>query len=139
NVAPRPDTTWVVETPALPVSEAAAPASPSSVITQLSRGILKAQEIDLRELVGHSNTVAASTKTEDVARTFSQINVEFLAVLEGDKLAGMCSRHELSALLGGRFGFSLWARNPIQKHLRKNEIRITVGDPIAAVLATVFA
>jgi sigma-B regulation protein RsbU (phosphoserine phosphatase) len=128
-----------VETPALPVSEGAAPASPSTVITQLGRGILKAEEIDLRELVGHSNTVEASTKTEDVARTFSQTNVEFLAVLESDKLAGMCSRHELSALLGGRYGFSLWARNPIQKHLRKNEIRITVGDPIVAVLATVFA
>ena len=51
----------------------------------------------------------------------------------------MCSRHELSALLGGRYGFSLWARDPIRKHLRKNEIRITVGDAISSVLATVFA
>ena len=51
----------------------------------------------------------------------------------------MCSRHELSALLGGRYGFSLFARDPISKHLRKNEIRITVNDAIGAVLATVFA
>jgi len=128
-----------VETPALLGNEAAAPASPPPAIAALDRGILKAEEIDLRRLVSHSVVTQASAKTEYVARTFSETNVEFLAVLEGSKLAGMCSRHELSALLGGRYGFSLFARDPISKHLRKNEIRITVDDAIGAVLATVFA
>jgi len=128
-----------VETPALLGNEAAAPASPPPAIAALDQGILKAEEIDLRRLVSHSVVAQASAKTEHVARTFSETNVEFLAVLEGGKLAGMCSRHELSALLGGRYGFSLFARDPISKHLRKNEIRITVDDAIGAVLATVFA
>ena len=120
-------------------NEAAAPASPPPAIAALDRGILKAEEIDLRRLVSHSVVAQASAKTEHVARVFSETNVEFLAVLEGGKLVGMCSRHELSALLGRRYGFSLFARDPISKHLRKNEIRITVNDAIGAVLATVFA
>jgi len=128
-----------METPALLGNKAAAPASRPPAIAALDRGILKAEEIDLRRLVSHSVAAQASAKTEDVARIFSETNVEFLAVLEGSKLAGMCSRHELSALLGGRYGFSLFARDPISKHLRKNEIRITVDDAIGAVLATVFA
>ena len=128
-----------METPTLPGSEAAASASPPPAIAALGRGILKADEIDLRQLVSHSVIAARRARRQRLSRTPFRNNVEFLAVLEGGKLAGMCSRHELSALLGGRYGFSLFARDPISKHLRKNEIRITVGDAIAAVLATVFA
>ena len=113
--------------------------SPPPILARLGEARLKGDEIDLRQLVSHNVSVQASTKTEEVARVFAQTNVEFLAVLEGERLVGMCSRHALSALLGGRYGFSLFARDPIQKHLRQAEIRITVGDPIGTVLATVFA
>src|SRR5262245_32491238 len=128
-----------METSAILGNEAAAPASQPPAIAALDRDILKAEEIDLRRLVSHSVVAQASVKTEDVARIFSETSVEFLSVLEGSKLAGMCCRHELSALRGGRYGCSLCARDPISKHLRKNEIRITVDDGIGAVLATVFA
>jgi phosphoserine phosphatase RsbU/P len=42
-------------------------------------------------------------------------------------------------LLGGRYGFSLWARKPIGQHLCKQETRITVAMPIGDVLRAVFA
>jgi phosphoserine phosphatase RsbU/P len=45
----------------------------------------------------------------------------------------------IAALLGGRYGFSLWARKPIRNHLCKQETRITVATPIGDVLRTVFA
>jgi serine phosphatase RsbU (regulator of sigma subunit) len=51
----------------------------------------------------------------------------------------MCSRQETAALLGGRYGFSLWARKPIRDHLCKQETRIKVATPIGDVLRTVFA
>ena len=127
-----------MDTPARPTDEVLPPPTPPFIV-QLGRGFLRADEVDLRQLVSHGFTTEANTQTEDVARAFTQANVEFLAVLEQGRLVGMCSRHELSALLGGRYGFSLFARNPIQKHLRQSEVRITVGDPIGAVLETVFA
>ena len=46
----------------------------------------------------------------------------------------MCSRQETAALLGGRYGFSLWARKPIRNHLCKQETRIRVATPIGDVL-----
>src|SRR5205823_11473309 len=63
----------------------------------------------------------------------------FVAVLEGHRLLGTCSRQEIAALLGGRYGFSLWARKPIRDHLCKQETRIKVTTPIGDVLHTVFA
>ena len=59
-------------------------------------------------------------------------------MLEGEQLLG-CVRDEKLALLGGRYGFSLWARKPIRDHLCKQETRIKVATPIGDVLRTVFA
>jgi hypothetical protein len=42
-------------------------------------------------------------------------------------------------LLGGRYGFSLWARKPIAQHLCKQETRINVAMAIGDVLRAVFA
>src|SRR5262249_56373526 len=51
----------------------------------------------------------------------------------------MWSRQETAGLLGGRYGFSLWARKPIGQHLCKQETRIEVRMPIGDVLRAVFA
>jgi hypothetical protein len=51
----------------------------------------------------------------------------------------MCSRQETAGLLGGRYGFSLWACKPIGQHLCKQETRIEVTMPIGDVLRAVFA
>src|SRR5207245_6780291 len=65
--------------------------------------------------------------------------VNVIAVVEGDSLLGMRSRREAAAWLGGRYGFSLWARKPIGHHLCKQETRIKDTMPIGDVLRAVFA
>ena len=76
---------------------------------------------------------------EIVFELFKNGIVNFVAVLDGERLLGMCSRQETAALLGGRYGFSLWARKPIAEHLCKQETRIDVAMPIGDVLRAVFA
>jgi phosphoserine phosphatase RsbU/P len=76
---------------------------------------------------------------ETVFEIFKNGIVNFVAVLEGERLLGMCSRQETAALLGGRYGFSLWARKPTKQHLCKQETRIEVTMPIGEVLRAVFA
>lgn len=76
---------------------------------------------------------------EAVFEIFKDGIVNFVAVLQGERLLGMCSRQETAALLGGRYGFSLWARKPIAQHLCKQETRIKVTMPIGDVLRAVFA
>ena len=76
---------------------------------------------------------------ESVSEIFKNGSANFVAVLEGERLLGMCSRQETAALLGGRYGFSLWARKPIARHLCEQETRINVAVPIGDVLRAVFA
>ncbi len=100
---------------------------------------VRAEAIDLRALVSHRTATPASASVESVAEIFKNGSANFIAVLNGQRLLGMCSRQETAALLGGRYGFSLWARKPIRDHLCKQETRIKVATPIADVLRTVFA
>ena len=76
---------------------------------------------------------------ESVSEIFKNEITNFVAVLDGARLLGMCSRQETAGLLGGRCGFSLWARKPIGQHLCKQETRIAVTMPIGDVLRAVFA
>jgi serine phosphatase RsbU (regulator of sigma subunit) len=110
----------------------------SSVAIDLTAPV-RAEAIDLRVLVGHRTATHAGASIESVADTFKTRSVNFVAVLEGQRLLGMCSRQEIAALLGGRYGFSLWARKAIRNHLCKEETRIKVATPIGDVLRTVFA
>jgi serine phosphatase RsbU (regulator of sigma subunit) len=100
---------------------------------------VRAESIDLRVLIGHRTATQASASVESVAENFKTGTVNFIAVLKEQRLLGMCSRQEIAALLGGRYGFSLWARKPIGNHLCKEETRIKVATPIGDVLHTVFA
>ncbi len=110
----------------------------SSVSLDLNPPV-RAESIDLHVLIGHRTATQDSASVESIADTFKTGSVNFVAVLEGQRLLGMCSRQETAALLGGRYGFSLWARKPIRNHLCKQETRIKVATPIGDVLRTVFA
>jgi sigma-B regulation protein RsbU (phosphoserine phosphatase) len=100
---------------------------------------LRADDVDLRTLVSHRTAVQANDTVESVFAVFTKKNLEFVAVLNDAGLVGLCSRHQISELLGGRYGFSLWARKPIGQHLSPNEIRVSVRTPIGDVLQKVFA
>jgi serine phosphatase RsbU (regulator of sigma subunit) len=100
---------------------------------------VRAESIDLRVLVSHRSATQGSASVESVADMFKTGSANFVGVLDGERLLGMCSRQETAALLSGRYGFSLWARKPIRDHLCKEETRIKVGTPIGDVLRTVFA
>src|SRR6478735_8225334 len=105
----------------------------SSVSLDLNPPV-RAESIDLRVLVGHRTATAANASVESVAEIFKSGTVNFIAVLEGQRLLGMCSRQETAALLGGRYGFSLWARKPIRDHLCKQETRIKMATELQQAL-----
>ena len=73
-------------------------------VPEPSAELLSEGAIDLRTLIGHRETVRASDNVESVFDTFRRTNVEFLAIIDGDRLVGMCSRHAVDSL----FGRPLW-------------------------------
>jgi serine phosphatase RsbU (regulator of sigma subunit) len=100
---------------------------------------LRPETIDLRALVSHQVAVQVNDNVESVFKAFAEHGVEFVGVLDGARLVGLCSKHRISELLGGRYGFAVWARKPIASHLSPNETRISVTTPIGYVLSEVFA
>ena len=117
----------------------AQPREQASPILLELRPPVRADSIDLRALVSHRIATQSGASMEAVLEIFKDGIVNFVAVLQGEHLLGMCSRQETAALLGGRYGFSLWARKPIAQHLCKQETRIKVTMPIGDVLRAVFA
>ena len=100
---------------------------------------VRAESINLVRLISHRTTTQSNASVESVAEIFKNGTANFVAVLEDGLLRGMCSRQGTATLLGGRYGFSLWARKSIGEHLCGREARIKVGTPIRVVLSTVFA
>jgi serine phosphatase RsbU (regulator of sigma subunit) len=121
------------------VHATAEPQEEASPVPLDLRPPVRAGSIDLRALVSHRAATQASASMETVFELFKNGIANFVAVLDGERLLGMCSRQETAALLGGRYGFSLWARKPIKQHLCKQETRIEVTMPIGDVLGAVFA
>ena len=111
----------------------------ASFLTLDLRPPVRADSIDLRALVSHRTATQSVASMESVSEIFKNGITNFVAVLDGARLLGMCSRQETAGLLGGRYGFSVWARKPIGQHLCKQETRIEVTMPIGDVLRAVFA
>ena len=95
--------------------------------------------VDLRTLIGHSATMPATATVETVQAEFARTNVDFLAVLEGNLLLGVCARHELVSALGSRFGFALNARQPVRAYLMASPLRVVVGMQMTDVFKAAAA
>ena len=95
--------------------------------------------LDLRALVAHSGSVAAALLVEQVQAEFARLNVDFLAVLDGEKLFGLCARRELIQALGSRYGFALNARHPVSAHLMAAPLCVRVGTPATEVFKAASA
>ncbi|HEX4086548.1 MAG TPA: SpoIIE family protein phosphatase [Chthoniobacteraceae bacterium] len=99
------------------------------------------EKTDLRILVAHATSVNAQAPLEQVYDLFSSHTVEFMAVVDetSGRLLGMCARREIGMLLGSRYGFSLFGRKPISRHLCREPMKIVAGMPLSKVLKIVFA
>ena len=109
------------------VHETAQPEAETSSIPLELHPPVRAESIDLRALVSHRTATQSSATMETVFEIFKNGGANFVAVLDGERLLGMCSRQETAALLGGQLRIftlgaqadrpaSLQARNADQDH-----------------------
>jgi len=89
-------------------------------------------------MIGHRECVQAKDALEDVHRRFAQHQQEYMAVLDGDQLIGLCARRQVGMTLGARFGFAMYSRRAIRDMMLPAATRICVDDPLAGVLNQVF-
>jgi phosphoserine phosphatase RsbU/P len=93
---------------------------------------------DVRLLIGHEESVQAGDTLETVHSRFSQHIYEYMAVLDGEQLVGLCARRQVGMILGARFGFAINCRRPIRELMLPVSTRITVGDSLRDILQKVF-
>jgi hypothetical protein len=74
----------------------------ASFLTLDLRAPVRADSIDLRALVSHRTATQSVASMESVSEIFKNGIANFVAVLDGARLLGMCSRQETAGLLGGR-------------------------------------
>jgi serine phosphatase RsbU (regulator of sigma subunit) len=90
-------------------------------------------QLPLRSLVAHAESVPAATTVESLQAVFARIGVEFLAVLDGSRLLGLCSHRQLTHQLSSRFGFALMARQPVSAFLMATPMSVAEDTPITTV------
>ena len=95
--------------------------------------------IDYREITGHKFCVRADQTIGGVMQAFAHHDFDFMAVLDGNAVLGLCSKRDVGILLGSKYGFSLFANRPIRDHLRPKPIFVKVETPVHEVFTTVFA
>jgi serine phosphatase RsbU (regulator of sigma subunit) len=92
-----------------------------------------------RALVGHSLAVSADERIERVFDIFRREPHEFLAVLDGTRVLGLCGRRQLGMLLGARYGFAVFARKPIREHLMPTALKVPVAAAVTEVFTLAFS
>ena len=100
---------------------------------------VSAQRVDLTAMIGHREFVQATDGLEDVHQRFAKHEFEYMAVLDGGKLVGLCARRQVGMVLGARYGFALYSRLPIRERMVPSTTSVRVNDPVPDVLKAVFS
>jgi len=94
---------------------------------------------DLRPLVNLTMSLAADTSLEEAQKFFGTHELEFIAVVENGRAIGLCARRQIGIVLGSRYGFSLFSRNPVRDYLAPQALLIRTTDSIHTVLKRLSA
>ncbi len=89
---------------------------------------------DLRSLVSHQLSLPADTTLEAAQKFFGARDLEFVAVVDNGRALGLCARRQIGIVLGSRYGFSLFSRNPVRDYLAPQALVIRTTDSIHDVL-----
>ncbi len=92
---------------------------------------------DLCALVSHRFSLAADTPLEAAHKFFTSHDLEFVAVLDGERVLGLCARRQIGIMLGSRYGFALFSGKPVREHLTPESLVIRSGDSIHQILERV--
>jgi signal transduction histidine kinase/DNA-binding response OmpR family regulator len=96
-------------------------------------------QTDLRTLVDCNYSTGKDTTLEEAHRSFQKHGHEFMAVVDGPRMIGICSRSGIGMILGSRFGFSIFSKKPVAEHMLPSPVLIRAGTPLRNVLDMVFS
>ena len=101
--------------------------------------VISAEKTSLESLVHHRWSVPYDTPFDVVYRLFGERNVDFMALTRAKNVTGLCSRGQLSFMLGSRFGFALFSRSPAHLAQVAHPLVFTCATPVREILDSALA
>ncbi|WP_221030520.1 ATP-binding protein [Actomonas aquatica] len=95
--------------------------------------------VPLSSLVHHCHVVADSDRLEQVFERFRELEVDFMAVRQRDRVIGLMGRSRLGLLMGSRFGFSLYSHSESRKFMLPHPLIVREDAPVHALLDQAFS
>jgi diguanylate cyclase (GGDEF)-like protein/PAS domain S-box-containing protein len=89
---------------------------------------------DLIELVTHNEWVPAELTLEKLVQQLNQTTVSYVAVVDDAQVVGVISRESIGLLFGNRYGFSLFAAEPVTSRMEPNYLAVRRSCPVLDVL-----
>ena len=102
-------------------------------------GPLAVEHTLLSSLVHHQVAVDHDSPLEEVEKVFRERQVDYVGILRGERVVGICARVKLGALLGSRFGFALYGKSPAIQAQVDHPLVFSTNDPVRVVLSQALA
>src|SRR5262245_24805195 len=93
-----------------------------------------AKATDLADLVAHSEWIPAHLSIGDALERLAGSTVSYLAVQDSTRVLGVVSRESIGLLVGARYGFSLYGKEPITSKLEPDFLAFRRFTPLFQVL-----
>jgi len=93
----------------------------------------------IRELLDTVDSIPMTTPLESVNKLLHRSGRAFLAVADAGILVGLCSSRDIRSKMSNRYGFELFGKDPISKHLMDACLVVKRKQPIASILASAFS
>ncbi|GEM_PF-5110582 len=88
----------------------------------------------LAHFVEHSEGLPQDSRIAEVHARFESCDVDFIMLLEQGRVLGLCSREALGALLGTRYGWSLYAKKEVGAFLMRPVTILELGATLTELL-----
>lgn len=88
----------------------------------------------LEELIAPRISLQGDRAVGEVFDQLQTLPDEYYGVVSGERYLGLVSKSQIGLKLSGRFGYALYARQPIAHHLLPSTLTVRPGEPLLAVL-----
>jgi signal transduction histidine kinase len=92
------------------------------------------EQTDLISLVKHQERAEAGASMGEVYQEFQTHQQDYCAVMEAGRVTGLCSRGHLGFLMGHRYGFAIYSKEPVRNHLVEEPLMLRRGMPVRQAL-----
>lgn len=96
------------------------------------------ESISKSSLVGHNTSVPMSMTMGEASHLAKEKGVDFLTVVEGEQVVGLCSALKVNQILSAKFGHELYSKEPISTLLLEETLMVLEETPLSEVLSQVF-